>query len=89
MLANRLFGRSAAELRPLLNQEAESIDELREKANRLGLIVDEQDIKNAVILKDTFDTFGRAFQARFATVMMKVMPVFTKILEKIQGKELP
>ena len=83
MLANRLFGRSAAELRPLLNQEAESIDELREKANRLGLIVDEQDIKNAVILKDTFDTFGRAFQARFATVMMKVMPVFTKILEKV------
>lgn len=83
MLANRLFGRSAAELRPLLNQEADAVDELREKANRLGLIVDEQDIKNAVILKDTFDTFGRAFQARFATVMMKVMPVFTKILEKV------
>lgn len=83
MLANRLFGRSAAELRPLLNQEADAVDELREKANKLGLIVDEQDIKNAVILKDTFDTFGRAFQARFATVMMKVMPVFTKLLEKI------
>jgi archaellum component FlaC len=83
MLANRLFGRSAAELRPLLNQEASAVDELREKANKLGLIVDEQDIKNAVILKDTFDTFGRAFQARFATVMMKVMPVFTKLLEKI------
>ena len=83
MLANRLFGRSAAELRPLLNQEASAIDELREKANKLGLIIDEQDIKNAVILKDTFDTFSRAFQARFATVMMKVMPTFTKILEKI------
>ena len=83
ILANKVFGRSAAELRPLLNQEASVIDELREKANRLGLIVDEKDIKNAVILKDTFDTFGRVFQARFATVMMKVMPVFTKILEKV------
>ena len=83
MLANRLFGRSAAELRPLLNQEAEAVDELREKANRLGLIVSDKDIKNAVILKDTFDTFGRAFQAKFASSMMKLMPLFTKLLDKI------
>ena len=83
MLANRLFGRSAAELRPLLTQEASAVDELRDKANKLGLIVSEEDIKNAVILKDTFDTFSRAFQARFATVMMKVMPYFTKALETV------
>lgn len=82
-IAQQLFGRAVLDMKPLLNQEAEAIDELREKANRLGLIIDEQDIKNAVILKDTFDTFSRAFQARFATVMMKVMPTFTKILEKI------
>lgn len=83
MLANRLFGRSAAELRPLLNKEAEAVDELRDKANRLGLIVSDKDIKNAVILRDTFDTFGRAFQAKFASSMMKLMPLFTKLLDKI------
>jgi len=82
-MAQKLFGRSALEMKVILNQQADAIDELREKANKLGLIIDEKDIKNAVILKDTFDTFSRAFQARFATVMMKVMPIFTKLLEKI------
>lgn len=82
-IAQQLFGRAVLDMKPLLNQEAEAIDRLREKANKLGLIISKEDIDNAVILKDTFDTFSRAFQARFATVMMKVMPVFTKLLEKI------
>lgn len=83
MLANRLFGRSAAELRPLLNQEAEAVDELREKANNMGLIISDEDIENAVKFKDTMDTFTRFFQAKFGTVMMKIMPSFSKSLEEI------
>ena len=83
MLANRLFGRSAAELRPLLNQEAEAVDELRDKANNMGLIISDEDIENAVRFKDTMDTFTRFFQAKFGTVMMKLMPSFSKALEEI------
>lgn len=83
ILANRLFGRSAAELRPLLNQEAEAIDELREKANKMGLIISEEDVKNAVKFTDTMDTFSRVFQAKFATIAMKLMPKFVEILERI------
>lgn len=83
ILANRLFGRSAAELRPLLNQEADAVDNLREKANKLGLIISDKDIENAVKFKDTMDTFTRFFQAKFATEMMKAMPEFTKALEEI------
>ena len=83
ILANRLFGRSAAELRPLLNQEAEAIDELREKANKMGLIISEEDVKNAVKFSDTMDTFSRVFQAKFATIAMKLMPKFVEILERI------
>lgn len=83
ILANRLFGRSAAELRPLLNQEASAIDELREKANKMGLILSEQDVKNAVKFSDTMDTFSRVFQAKFATIAMKLMPKFVEILERI------
>lgn len=82
-IAQQLFGRAVLDMKPLLNKEASAVDELRDKANKLGLIVSEEDNKNAVILKDTFDTFSRAFQARFATVMMKVMPYFTKALETV------
>ena len=83
MLANRLFGRSAAELRPLLNQEAQAVDNLREKANKMGLVISDEDIENAVKFKDTMDTFTRFFQAKFGTVMMKLMPSFSKALEEI------
>lgn len=86
ILANRLFGRSAAELRPLLNKEASAIDELREKANKMGLILSEQDVKNAVKFSDTMDTFSRVFQAKFATIAMKLMPKFSEIMEKILSK---
>lgn len=89
ILANRLFGRSAAELRPLLNQEAQAVDDLRNKANSMGLIISDEDVKNSVKFKDTMDTFTRFFQAKFATVMMKLMPEFSKALEDIMafGKE--
>lgn len=89
ILANRLFGRSAAELRPLLNQEAQAVDDLRSKANSMGLIISDEDVANSVKFKDTMDTFTRFFQAKFATVMMKLMPEFSKALEDIMafGKE--
>ena len=83
MLANRLFGRSANELRPLLNQEAEAVDSLRQKANDLGLIISDEDVENAVKFKDTMDTFTRFFQAKFGSIMMKLMPSFSKSLEEI------
>ena len=85
ILANRLFGRSAAELRPLLNKEADAIDNLREKANKLGLIISDEDVDNAVKYKDTMDTFSRFFEAKFATIAMKAMPEFSKSLEEIMS----
>lgn len=83
ILANRLFGRSAAELRPLLNQEAQAVDDLRKKANAMGLIISDKDIDNSVKFKDTMDTFTRFFQAKFATSMMQLMPELSKALEDI------
>lgn len=81
--ANRLFGRSATELRPLLNQEAEAIDNLRQKANSMGLIISDEDVDNARDFQDTMDTFSRFFQAKFATIMMKLMPELSKTLEDL------
>lgn len=83
ILGNQLFGRSFIEMKPLLNQSAEAIDELRKKANQKGLVISDTDIKNAVNYKDTMDTFSRMFEAKFASVMMKIMPDISKSLEDI------
>lgn len=89
MLANRLFGRSAAELKPLLNQDAEAIDGLREKANKLGLIMSPEDVKNAVEFTDTMDTLGRFFQARINVAVTKIMPKLVQIFEKLMEFKTP
>lgn len=89
MLANRLFGRSAAELRPLLNQSADSIDNLRNKANKLGLIMSPEDVKNAVEFTDTMDTLGRFFQARINAAVTKIMPKLVKTFEKLMEYKAP
>jgi hypothetical protein len=83
ILANRLFGRSAAEIRPLLNQEAEVIDELRDKANKMGLIMSDDDIKNAVQFTDTMNTLGRFFQANMNKALVQILPKLTEIMNKI------
>lgn len=89
MLANRLFGRSATELRPLLNQEADAIDNLRKKANRLGLIMSDEDVKNAVEFTDTMDTLGRFFQARINKSLTRILPKLTKIFEDLMTLKGP
>lgn len=89
MLANRLFGRSAAELRPLLNQDADAIDNLRAKANKLGLIMSPDDVKNAVEFTDTMDTLGRFFQANMNRALVKVLPKLSAIMEKIMALKEP
>jgi len=82
-IGQKLLGRSFVEMKPLLNQTAESVDELRKKANDMGLILSKEDVDNAKNYKDTMDTFTRFFQAKFGTVMMKLMPSFSKALEEI------
>lgn len=89
MLANRLFGRSATELRPLLNQEAEAIDNLRSKANKLGLILSEEDVKNAVEFTDTMDTLGRFFQARINKALVQILPKLSKIFDDLMAFQKP
>lgn len=86
VIAQKLFGRSFIEVKPLLNQSAEAIDKLRKKANDMGLILSKEDVDNARDFKDTMDTFTRFFQAKFATIAMKLMPKFIEILEKILSK---
>lgn len=89
MLANRLFGRSAADLKPLLNQDADAIDNLREKANQMGMILTDEQIDNSVKFKDTLDTTTRIFQAKFGAEIMRVMPYLTKTLEWTASTGLP
>lgn len=80
-LANDLFGRSGAEMMPLLNGAAGSVDEMKQKAHDLGLVLDDETIDAGVVFTDTMDQVKRSMGALVTNVGADVMPMFQTLLE--------
>ena len=83
ILGNKMFGRSYLEMKPLLNQTAESVDNLRNKANSMGMILSDEDIDTAVKLKDSIDVLQRTFTAFGNQFGISLMPYINKATDKI------
>lgn len=82
-LANDLFGRSASEMAPLLNAGAGSMEELRQKARDLGLVLGDETIDAGVKFTDTIDQAKRAGESIMTQIGAQVMPLFVSVLEWI------
>src|SRR5574344_1199136 len=62
-LATDIFGRSAQELMPVLNQESGSIDDLRTRAHDLGLVLSNEDVDAGVKFGDAVSDMKGAINA--------------------------
>lgn len=83
IIAQRLFGRSAIDLKPLLNQSAESVDNLRQKANDLGMVLADDVIDASVKFTDTMDTLKRSFNAIGISIGAGLMPHLQEIADAL------
>jgi len=72
-LATDLLGRSATELGPLLNSGADSIEELRDMAHDLGLVLSDETVDAGVKLTDTINQMKRTFSALMSTALTPVI----------------
>lgn len=80
-LATELFGRSGSELMPMLNNGAEGMEELREQAHNLGLIMSDETVNAGVHLGDTIDDVKKSFSAVVTKIGGEVMPVIQSLLD--------
>jgi len=80
-LANDLFGRSGSEMMPLLNGAAGSVDEMRQKAHELGLVMGDEAIDAGVVFTDSIDQMQRSFGAVVTQIGVAVMPMIQTLLE--------
>jgi hypothetical protein len=80
VLAQEVFGRSAAQLGPILASGAGSVDELRKKANDLGLVLDNQSIGSLVAYKDQLSAVQQQFGAVQRELTLAFLPVLTEQL---------
>ena len=87
-LATELFGRSGTELLPLLNSESGSIEEMRNQAHELGLVLDDELIDSGVQLTDSLDQTKRAFQSIAVQLGGALMPIITEVSSYIQSAQI-
>lgn len=83
ILANKLFGKSAIELKPLLNQSADSVDALRKKANDLGMVMSDKTVDASVKLTDTIDTIKRSMGGLTVSIGAEVLPIIQEFSDKL------
>lgn len=80
-LATKLLGRSGAELTPLLNSGAGSLESMRQQARDLGLVLGDDVINAGVKFTDTVDQMQRAISAIGTEVGAEVMPIVQEALQ--------
>lgn len=84
-LAQQLFGKTGSELMPLLNGQAGSIEEMKNKAHELGLVMSDELIDSGVGLTDSLDQTKRAFSAIITQLGAAFMPIVKKVSDKLQS----
>lgn len=80
--AVEVFGKQGAALAPLFREGADSIDELRARAERLGIIVNETQIENVAAMNDGFDLVSKTVEGIIGQVEGNLAPVVTAVTDE-------
>ena len=87
-IANDLFGRSGAELAPIINGNAQTITNLKNRAHELGLVMGDELVDNCVEYGDLMDDMKKATTMLGAGIASALMPSIIE-LQKSLINELP
>jgi mannose/fructose/N-acetylgalactosamine-specific phosphotransferase system component IID len=73
-IANDLFGRSGAELAPIIQGNADTINNLKKRANELGLVMSDELVNNCVEFGDLMDDVKKSASMLGAGIASALMP---------------
>ncbi|ADZ82485.1 phage tail protein [Cellulosilyticum lentocellum] len=82
-LASTLLGKAGVEMAPMLNTGAEGIEQLRQRAHDLNLVMSDEAVNAGVVLGDTMDDVKKSFGAIMTRIGVEVMPVIQKLLDLV------
>lgn len=81
-LAQELFGKSGAEMIPLLNGGSKALEEFDAMAQKLGLTMDDQTTANAAKFNDTLDLIGMGVQGVGRQVASQLLPTISGLADQ-------
>lgn len=82
-IANDIFGKSYAELAPLLNSGAEGIDALKQEAVDLGAVISNDVVSAGANFGDTIDKIKTSLGGMFNNIMSSLLPIIQSLLDLI------
>lgn len=82
-MAQKLFGKTGSDLRPLLNGVRGNVDELKKKFHELGMGMSDEQVDACVKLTDTMDTIKRAFSAFGNQIGADIMPNIQALADEL------
>lgn len=77
-IAMQLLGRGAQSLMPLLNSSTDEMEDLRQRAHDLGLIMSDDDVDASVAFGDALDDLNKVWTALQQKFGAQMLPTFTK-----------
>jgi len=83
--ATQLFGRSGAPMINLLREGADGMANMRKEARELGVVIDEDLIRNAEAAQDQLDLMSRVIDANLSSALINLAPLIVGTTEKIAG----
>lgn len=81
-LANDIFGKSYAEMAPLLNEGSKGIEDLKKKAQELGVVLSEDAINSGEALGDTLDTLKLTMAGVANSLVSLLLPGLSDLATK-------
>ena len=82
-LAQELFGKSGAELIPLLNAGSDGISEMQAEAEALGLVLDQNTRKAAEAFNDNLTRLKRAQEGITTQIAAQMLPTFLNLSDRM------
>lgn len=80
-LAMQIFGKSAQELNPLIEVGSERLKELGEEAQKLGIIISPENLKQLGELKDHMDKLNAQTGALKLNIGLALVPVLSRLFD--------
>ncbi|MBR4178026.1 MAG: hypothetical protein IKR57_01600 [Bacilli bacterium] len=79
--AQEIFGKSAAELKPLLNEGADGIKALMEEAEQYGMVMSKEGVKASAVFDDSLTRLTGTLTGFRNNIMTGLLPSLTKITD--------
>ncbi len=78
-----LFGKAFTDMKPLLAEGSEGINELKNRADELGIVMSEDAVSAGVTFGDTLSDIKQSLTGVFNSIMSALIPVIQQVLDLV------